>query len=62
MHYKENRAFIDSMHMFNLLTSAQKESLVAALVEHKFSDGAIIMREGDPGDLLYIVKSGSVSV
>ena len=48
--------------MFDLLTQDQKERLISALVMNNFSNGFIIVKEGDPGDLLYIIKEGKVKV
>lgn len=58
--YKENRSFIDSVPIFQILSESQKESLVSTLTSLKFQSGQKIVNEGDPGDLLYIIKEGSV--
>ena len=60
--YEENRNFIDSIPIFNALTNNQKETLVHSLTSHDFSPGSFIVNEGDPGDLLYIIKEGVVIV
>lgn len=46
--------------MFSVLTKHQKELLVNALVTHKFQAGKVIVNEGDPGDLFYIIEQGEV--
>ena len=35
--------------------------MVAALNSHKFIEGDRIVNEGDPGDLFYLIKEGTVS-
>lgn len=59
--YEENKTFINSIGLFSALTNAQKEALLNALATHKFATGDKIVNEGDPGDLLYIIKDGVVS-
>lgn len=59
--YHENKRFVDTISLFNILTFKQKEALVFALSSFKFSDTQKIVNEGDPGDLLYIIKEGTVS-
>jgi len=59
--YAENKAFIDSIALFSMLTENQKEALLNSLATHKFSMGQRIVNEGDPGDLFYIIKDGIVS-
>ena len=46
------------MPMFSLLTEDQKERVISALIVNNFQDGYAIIKEGDPGDLLYILKEG----
>ena len=58
--YEENHRFIHSIPVFESLNDKQKDSLVTALSVLKFSNGTKIISEGDPGDLLYIIKEGSV--
>ena len=60
--YEENRTFIDSIPSFSALTEKQKETLVHSLTSHNFTPGSRIVNEGDPGDLLYIIKEGVVIV
>jgi len=62
LNYEENTAFIEMNPMFDTLTADQKERLIAALIVHNFPDGATIVKEGDPGDILYIIKEGKVTV
>lgn len=59
---QENRAFIEKIPLFSRLTSGQRESLLNLLILHEFQSGQRIVRENDNGDLLYIIKKGSVMV
>ncbi|CAG9322118.1 unnamed protein product [Blepharisma stoltei] len=61
MNYNENKHFINSIPLFQILTMPQKEALVGSLTSIKFSAGQRIVNEGDPGDLFYIIKDGTVS-
>eukprot|EP00359_Climacostomum_virens_P000322 CAMPEP_0204896828 /NCGR_PEP_ID=MMETSP1397-20131031/385_1 /ASSEMBLY_ACC=CAM_ASM_000891 /TAXON_ID=49980 /ORGANISM="Climacostomum Climacostomum virens, Strain Stock W-24" /LENGTH=891 /DNA_ID=CAMNT_0052064493 /DNA_START=685 /DNA_END=3360 /DNA_ORIENTATION=- len=58
--YEENKLFIDHVPMLAHLSEKQKELMVDNLVTLKFSPGQVIVVEDDPGDLLYIIKSGTV--
>ena len=60
--YEENKAFIESIPIFEVLSKSQKENLVHSLTNHSFMPGCAIVNEGDPGDLLYIIKQGIVLV
>ena len=60
--YKQNRKFIDSVLLFQVLTNAQKESLMAVVNVHRFLPKKAIFSEGEFGDLLYIISEGTVSV
>ena len=50
------------MPMFELLTENQLECVISALMVHHFHDGTAIIKEGEQGDLLYIVKEGWVTI
>jgi cGMP-dependent protein kinase 1 len=58
--YAENKSFIESVHLFRILSEGQKEALVSCLTSLKYVAGQKIVNEGDTGDLLYIIKEGSV--
>ena len=58
--YQENKRFIESVPLFQILTSIQKESLLGSLSTLKFRGKERIVNEGDPGDLFYLIKEGSV--
>lgn len=59
--YAENKAFVNSVHIFASLTEAQREQLVNSLTSQLFANGQKIVNEGDPGELFYIIKNGTVS-
>jgi CRP-like cAMP-binding protein len=44
-----------------MLSSREKDAMVAALDNHKFDPGSRIVNEGDPGELFFIIKEGTVS-
>lgn len=56
--YEENKKFINSVSVFNILTNIQKEALLSAFVTQKWQAGQIIVKTGDTGDMLYIIKEG----
>ena len=58
--YQENKRFIESVPLFQILTPIQKETLVGSLSTLKFRSKERIVNEGDPGDLFYIIKEGTV--
>jgi cGMP-dependent protein kinase len=53
--YEENKNFIDSVPLFEILTNQQKESIITNLTLHKFVDGHHVVNEGDTGDLFYLI-------
>ena len=58
--YQENKRFVESVPLLQILTPIQKETLVGSLSTLKFRDQEKIVNEGDPGDLFYIIKEGNV--
>eukprot|EP01069_Polyplicarium_translucidae_P004690 Polyplicarium_translucidae@DN2636_c0_g1_i1.p1 len=56
--FAENRQFIDSVRIFDMLTESQKTMITNALVVESFKDGQKIVTEGEQGDVLYIIKAG----
>mmetsp|Transcript_32647 Transcript_32647/g.56756 ORF Transcript_32647/g.56756 Transcript_32647/m.56756 type:complete len:908 (+) Transcript_32647:2585-5308(+) len=60
--FEENLMFISSVSMFASLTAAQKTTLVEALSSHRYECGQVIVKEGDPGDLFFFIKEGTVAV
>ena len=59
--YKENKTFIETVPLFSVLTPVQRDALVGSLSTLKFRANDVIVKEGDPGDLFYIIKDGIVS-
>jgi cGMP-dependent protein kinase len=59
--YQENKSFINSIALFDILSDDLKESLLHCLTIFNYRSGVKIVNEGDPGDLLYIIKEGSVN-
>lgn len=60
--FSENRAFLESVKIFEMLTEAQKTMITNALVVESFVDQQNIVKEGDKGDVLYIIKQGKAKV
>ena len=58
--YEENKKFIESVPLFQILNNTQKESLLGSLSTLKFRSREKIVNEGDPGDLFYLIKEGTV--
>ena len=48
--------------IFDTLTGEQRADLAASTVAHTFGDGETIVRQGEPGDSMYVVCSGRVAV
>lgn len=59
--HEENKSFVNSIPVFFSFSQEQKDSLLSLIVTHDYSDGQNIVNEGDPGNLLYIIKKGTVS-
>lgn len=60
VNYQENKQFIETVSIFDTLTTVQKESLVHAFSTQYFNPSTKIIKEGEPGELLYIIKEGNV--
>jgi cAMP-dependent protein kinase regulator len=60
INYLETKTFIDSVPLLQNLTPSQREAMVSALTTHSFKNGQRIVNEGDPGDLFYLIKEGTV--
>jgi cGMP-dependent protein kinase len=56
----ENRRFISSVPQLELLTPEQVEAMLGTVTDLQFAAGQKIVKEGDPGDLFFIIKEGSV--
>lgn len=51
-----------ALPFLNRLSEADRRALTAKAREQRYAAGAVVCREGDPGDVLYIVESGRVAV
>ncbi|KAG3092166.1 hypothetical protein PC121_g3631 [Phytophthora cactorum] len=53
---------LQSIPMLKVLSTSEKEKLFLALEPISFSDGELVIKEGDNGTAFYIIKSGSAVV
>ncbi|HTZ40914.1 MAG TPA: cyclic nucleotide-binding domain-containing protein [Syntrophales bacterium] len=53
-------AFLKECNIFQGLTDAQIEKLIAIAKEESYPTGALLYREGDPSTHLYLVQQGKV--
>lgn len=58
--HEENLKLLDSVKLFNCLSSRQKTLLVDAITVQRFEPGLEIVTEGAPGDLFFIIREGEV--
>lgn len=56
------RKFLQSNALFGGLTDEEIELIIPLLEEEHYSEGDFIIREGDDGDRLHFIVSGSVEV
>ena len=54
--------FLESVSIFGRLTPDERRTFASLAREHRYPRGALIVRQGDPGDALYVVRSGAVKV
>ena len=54
--------FLESVSIFGRLTPEERRMFASLAREHRYPRGALIVRQGDPGDALYVVRSGAVKV
>ena len=50
------------MSLLSLLPEPTLESLARALIRVEVAAGEVFIREGDPGDLFYVIETGTVDV
>ena len=55
-------AAISDSHIFTALDQAGRALLLDAATQVSFDAGQVVVREGDPGDALFVVKAGIVEV
>lgn len=58
---RERLDFLELVSTFKALTSIEKNNLVSFMTQIQFSAGEFIVREGEEGDKIYIIKKGCVS-
>jgi CRP/FNR family transcriptional regulator, cyclic AMP receptor protein len=54
--------FLANTELFNDLTEAQLALISQDIVPRQYEQGEVIFREGDPGEVLYMVQSGQVRI
>jgi len=59
---KEYAKMLDSVEILNCLAEEEKRELANAFVEMEFSEGEVILQQGEPGKTFYILYDGEVSV
>eukprot|EP00397_Hematodinium_sp_SG-2012_P002186 GEMP01002192.1.p1 GENE.GEMP01002192.1~~GEMP01002192.1.p1 ORF type:complete len:968 (+),score=173.95 GEMP01002192.1:11-2914(+) len=60
--YAENRRFLEAAEIFNPLTDLQKKKVCDAMHISMHAEGTTIVKQGEPGDCLYCIKSGVLQV
>lgn len=60
--FEQNRMFLDKIQLLASLYSEQKDSLAANMLSFKFKSGQTIVKEGERGDTMFIIKEGTVLV
>jgi cGMP-dependent protein kinase 1 len=58
----EHIKFLSEVPSLKELTTNQINTLAGALIEKKFSAGDVIIKQGDLGDVFYIISAGKVDV
>ena len=54
--------FLRELPLFANINDAHLRRIAQDAIERRYSEGDIIFREGDPGQLLYLVQSGQVRI
>jgi len=54
--------FLSEVPLFRGLTREQLERVLETMEERNFEPGEVIIREGEPGDVLYVLVEGKVEV
>lgn len=60
--FEELMGFFQAVKVFQRLTEHQRNMLIEATVVAYFKQGDVIIREGEEGDMFYIVRKGTVKV
>jgi len=61
-HYRYLVEKMSRVHLFNLLPPDEIQNLVPEITSRTYDRGTVILRQGDPGDSLFIIDSGTVDV
>jgi putative ABC transport system ATP-binding protein len=56
------RSFLSGLAAFEGLTAAEFAHIAERMRRRRFARGDVIIRQGDPGETFYLVRSGSVDV
>jgi CRP-like cAMP-binding protein len=59
---RDMEAIVLGSHLFKSLDLASRANLIASGFVMKYAEGDTILREGDPGDTMFIVMDGTVRV
>ncbi len=59
---QNNQSLLSEVELFSHLTEEQLQQLALQARESSFRKHAVIMSEGDQGDSMYVIKSGSVKI
>lgn len=59
---RDRQQVLDTVDLFATLSAEQRASLAASTVTRLYGNGEAIVRQGKPGDSMYVVCSGGVSV
>lgn len=54
--------FRKECRLFDLLDDSGRLRMMDAAEHAAYADGAIVVREGDPGDAMYVIRGGTVRV
>ncbi|OAT83587.1 Crp/Fnr family transcriptional regulator [Desulfotomaculum copahuensis] len=58
----EEIARLKNLYLFNGLSGEQLAEIAGLMLERKYARGRIIFMEGEPGEALYLLKSGRVKI
>lgn len=58
----EREVILRGVDLFAPLTDEQRRAIAAATTTATFGDGEVIVRQGQPGESMYVVSSGKVAV
>lgn len=58
----QRKRAIEAVDLFARLSDQQRDEIVRTTVAHTYGDGEVIVRQGQPGESMYVVCSGTVAV